>query len=264
MVLNSIFTTMGSTLGKAVILDFGIQWACWAVAASLKTEKFYDLAGSSTYILLTFLSMNQNKTIHTRQKVNSSMVIAWASRLGFYLFTRILKDGSDKRFNAVKTKPGVFWIYWTLQGVWVFSTLLPTLIVNSKKDNTRIKTRDYAGWGLWGLGFLMEVLADYQKSQFRKNPENAGKFINTGLWSISRHPNYFGEILMWSGLYVSASSTLKGWEHISIISPLFLTFLLTNVSGIPPLEAAGQKRWGSDPDYVAYVKNTAKLIPYIW
>ncbi|XP_059148623.1 uncharacterized protein LOC131935898 isoform X2 [Physella acuta] len=210
------------------------------------------------------MSLYPNKTLHTRQKVNSTMILTWATRLGIFLFTRILKSGSDKRFDSVKTKPGVFWIYWTLQGVWVLSTLLPSLIVNSKKNNSRITTKDYAGWGLWGIGFLLEVIADYQKSRFHSNPANTGKFINSGLWSISQHPNYLGEILMWTGLYISASSTLKGWEHVSIISPVLLTFLLTKVSGIPPLEKSGLRKWGSDPNYISYIQTTAKLIPFIW
>ncbi|BFZ01299.1 hypothetical protein BsWGS_04338 [Bradybaena similaris] len=255
---------MGNILIKAAVLDFGIQWLCWAVAAALQTEKFYDLAGSCTFVILMLVTLNQNVNIHIRQKVNSGMVVTWAFRLGMYLFSRILKEDGDKRFKAVRSKPGIFWVYWTIQGVWIMTTLLPTLIVNTKKDNSQLKTRDYIGWGLWSLGMLLEVVADYQKSQFRSNPNNADKFITSGLWSISRHPNYFGEILVWLGLYISASSTLKGWEHISIISPIFLTYLLTKVSGIPLLESAAQKKWGSVPQYQAYVQNTAVLVPFIW
>uniref|UniRef100_A0A0B6YER3 Uncharacterized protein n=1 Tax=Arion vulgaris TaxID=1028688 RepID=A0A0B6YER3_9EUPU len=255
---------MGSSLAKAAAVDFGIQWSCWIVAAILKTEKFYDLAGSCTFVILALLSLNHAETIHIRQKVNTGMVVTWAFRLGTYLFSRIMKDGSDKRFNAVRNQPGKFWIYWTLQGVWIFSTILPTLIVNLKKDNTQLKKRDYIGWSLWASGFLLQMVADFQKSQFRNKPDNVGKFINTGLWSISRHPNYFGEILMWFGLYLSASTTLKGWEHISIISPIFVTFLLTRISGIPLLESAAHKKWGTDPFYQDYVKKTAVLVPFIW
>jgi len=251
------------------MLDFGIQWGAWAVAAALKTEKFYDLTGSLTYILLAGNAFKELQSPNTRQKVNTGMVMVWAARLGTFLFSRVLKDGKDSRFDVVKHRPGVFWIYWTIQGVWVFSTLLPTLIVNSKdskKDDTvdSVTTQDRFGWAMWVTGFLIESIADYQKSQFKSDPMNNGKFINSGLWSISRHPNYFGEILMWSGIYLSSTSVLKGWEHVSIISPLLLTYLLTRVSGIPLLERAGLKRWGDDPEYQEYIKNTAKLVPYIW
>ncbi|CAG5136123.1 unnamed protein product [Candidula unifasciata] len=164
---------MGNSLVKAAALDFGIQWVCWAFAAALQTEKFYDLAGSGTFVILTLVTLNENVTAHIRQKVNSGMVVTYALRLGIYLFSRILKDGGDRRFNVVRTKPGLFWVYWTIQGVWILSTLLPTLIVNTKKDNSRLQTRDYIGWSLWGLGFLMEMVADFQKSQFRSDPQNA-------------------------------------------------------------------------------------------
>lgn len=256
---------MGNTLAKSAVIDFGIQWACWVFAAALKTEKFYDLAGSLTFILLTAQSFKELRLPSTRQKVNSGMVMIWAIRLGTFLFSRVLREGKDSRFDVVKNKPGLFWIYWTIQGVWILSTLSPTLIVNSKKvADDKITTQDYAGWGLWIAGFLLEVIADYQKTQFRHNPENAGKWISSGLWSVSRHPNYLGEILMWLGLYVSSSSVLRGWEHLSVVSPVLLTLLITRLSGIPPLEAAGRRRWGGDPGYQAYLSNTAKLIPFIW
>lgn len=255
---------MGNSIATASAVDFGIQWAAWAVSAAFQTERFYDLTGSLTYITLTLMSLQSNKSYHTRQSVNSGMALTWAARLGLFLFSRILHDGKDARFDAVRHKPAVFLLYWTIQGVWILSTLLPVLIINYKKDNRPVSQQDYLGWGLWGLGFFLETVADYQKSQFRKDPGNAGKFITSGLWSISRHPNYFGEILMWTGIYVSSRSTFRGWEHIGVVSPIFLTFLLTKVSGIPLLEAAGMKKWGTDPAYLTYVRNTACLIPFIW
>merc|ERR1711976_73654 len=87
--------------------------------------------------------------------------------------------------------------------MWIFVTLLPTLSLNSKRKDHELCVRDYAGWAIWAVGFFFEALADHQKSVFKANAENAGQFITSGLWSISRHPNYFGEILMWLGLYIS-------------------------------------------------------------
>ncbi|RUS74316.1 hypothetical protein EGW08_017925, partial [Elysia chlorotica] len=255
---------MGNTIAKVAAADFGIQWSAWAVAAFFQTEKFFDITCSVTYISLTLMSLQSNQAYHTRQIVNSGMVVTYAVRLGMYLFSRVLHSGKDSRFDQVRHKPGVFLIYWTLQGVWVLLTLIPVLIVNQKIDNPPINWQDYLGWSLWGLGFLMESVADYQKSQFRRDPNNAGKFITSGLWSISCHPNYFGDILVWLGIYVSSRSTFHGWEHVGVISPLFLILLLTKMTGIPPLEAAGMKRWGTNPSYLAYKKNTACLIPFIW
>ncbi|XP_063421636.1 uncharacterized protein LOC134706542 [Mytilus trossulus] len=253
-----------SNLVKAAAVDFGIQWACWAVAATLKTEKFYDLAGSSTFFLLALQSLRWNRTYFTRQKVQTGMVMAWAVRLGTFLFTRILKEGHDKRFNKVRDNPRVFWFYWTVQGVWVLLTLLPTLLVNSKKEDQPLTKKDYIGWGLWVAGFILETVADYQKSSFRNNPDNEGQFINVGLWKMVQYPNYLGEIMMWSGLYLTSTSVLKGWEHMAVVSPMFLTFLLTKLSGIPLQEKSAMRRYGSNPDYLQHIQNTKKLIPFMW
>ncbi|KFM63539.1 hypothetical protein X975_19521, partial [Stegodyphus mimosarum] len=148
--------------------------------------------------------------------------------------------------------------------MWVFITLLPTLMLLSRPDYVPLTNRDYIGFSLWIFGFAIEVVADFQKSVFCNTPENEGKFISSGLWSISRHPNYLGEILLWFGLYFSASSTFKGSEMLTVLCPVFDMFLITKVSGVPPLEKHGLKKWGHDPKYIEYVKNTALIVPYFW
>ncbi|KAI3357721.1 hypothetical protein L3Q82_016131, partial [Scortum barcoo] len=253
---------MGSTLVKCAVTDLGIQWAGWAAAAALKTEKFYDLAGSGTFILLAHLSRIWGGAGHLRQKVQTGLVTAWGLRLGTFLFMRILKDGHDRRFNNVRDSPGTFFVYWTIQAVWVFMTLLPTLMLNSERRDVPLGTRDYIGWTVWGLGFATEAIADQQKWLFKRNPDNAGKFIQSGLWAYSRHPNYFGEILQWSGLWLSASSVMQGSQYLSVVSPLFVWFLLRYVSGIPILEKQAMKKWGSDPTFQNYIKNTPLLWPF--
>lgn len=257
-------TSVVSTLVRSGLWDVGIQWACFAVAAALKTDRFYDLAGSSTFLYLAIQTLRWGGTFHFRQKVQTGMVATWAVRLGMFLFTRVMKDGGDSRFDKVKGNPKVFFIYWTLQALWVWMTLLPTMIVNSEKKDKPLGIRDYLGWALWVAGFLMEATADYQKTVFKADPDNAGKFISTGLWGISRHPNYLGEIMLWSGLYLSASSVMSGYQHISVVSPIFVYLLLTRLSGVPILERMGMKRYGQNPKYLEYVKNTAVLIPGFW
>ncbi|XP_074659189.1 uncharacterized protein LOC141911959 [Tubulanus polymorphus] len=255
---------MGNILCKSAAVDFGVQWALWVLAAALRTEKFYDLAGSGTFIALAYLSRKWNDTFFSRQNIQTSCVMLWAFRLGMYLFVRVMKEGEDKRFTHVRGRPAIFFVYWTMQAIWVFVTLLPSLILNSKTVDRPLGWRDYAGWSIWAVGFLTEVLADYQKSVFRNNPENKGKFISSGLWSLSRHPNYFGEILLWFGLYLSASSTFRHrLEHLSVLSPMFVYFLITKVSGVPPLEKMAMKRFGKDPAYQQYVKDTPVLIPFL-
>lgn len=251
-----------STMTKLALVDFGIQWTAFAIANFLQTEKFYDLTGSSTYILLAYLAYKWHSNGHPRQIIQTGCVVMWAFRLGLYLFTRIMKDGKDRRFDKMRTNPTRFFYAWTIQGVWVLVTILPSLLAVLSPRQQSLTTRDYAGWGIWLIGYLIEVVADYQKSAFRNNPANKDKFINTGLWALSRHPNYFGEILLWFGLYISASSTFSGWEYITILCPLMDYLLITRVSGIPMLENYGRKKWGILPQYQEYVRNTPVLIPF--
>lgn len=125
--------------------------------------------------------------------------------------------------------------------------------------------RDYAGWGLWLTGVLIESVADFQKYTFRWNPANRDKWISSGLWGIVRFPNYLGEMMLWIGLYLSASSTFKGgWEHASVISPIFVVWLLSRLSGIPILERQNLKRWKDNTEFMQYFRNTYRLIPYIY
>ncbi|XP_042208948.1 probable O-methyltransferase ustE [Homarus americanus] len=252
-----------STITRLTLVDFSIQWSLWLVACLLKTEKFYDLAGSATYIILASLNYKWNNTGHPRQAVQTGCVNIWALRLGLFLFTRIVKAGKDRRFDKTRANPVRFFYAWTLQGVWVLVTILPSLLAVLSPRQRPVGTRDYIGWGIWAMGFLIEVVADYQKTVFKNNPANKDKFINTGLWALSRHPNYFGEILLWFGLYVSASSTFSGWEYLTILCPLMDYLLITQVSGIPMLESYGRKKWGLSPQYQAYIRNTPILIPFL-
>lgn len=255
-------SAMGNILLKCAVTDLAIQWVGWGVASAFKTEKFYDLAGSGTFVLLTLLSRRWGGSGYRRQNVQSGLVTAWGLRLGSFLFLRIMNEGLDRRFNKARDSPGTFFIYWTMQAVWVFVTLLPTLILNSEQRDQPLGVRDYLGWGLWALGFTTEGIADQQKWNFKKDPDNVGRFIRSGLWAYSRHPNYLGEILQWTGLYLSASSVMQGAQHLSVVSPLFLYFLLNYVSGVPILEKQALKKWGSDPDYQEYMRNTPVLWPF--
>jgi len=256
-----VTSVTSSHLFQTLATSMGVQWVGWAVASYFHTEKFYDLAGSLTFILLSHMSHGQSK-MTTRQSLHSWMIFAWACRLGTFLFMRVLKDGSDRRFDKVRDSPGTFLIWWSVQGVWVWMTLLPTILLNTIKRDVPLGNRDYLGYGLWVTGFLFEVVADMQKSIFRANPDNNGKFISSGLWAISRHPNYFGEILLWFGLYISSTSVFRGTQYMTVISPVFIYFLLTRVSGVPLLEKSGLKRWGHLPEYKQYLENVPVLFPF--
>ncbi|XP_045119370.1 uncharacterized protein LOC123509238 [Portunus trituberculatus] len=244
-------------------VDFSLQWVLCGAAVVLRTEKFYDLAGSATFILLAYLNYKWNSSGGPRQTIQTGCVCVWALRLGLFLFTRVVKSGGDRRFKEALQKPSLMFTFWTMQGAWVFLTLLPTLLGVRAPRQPPIGPRDYLGWGLWGLGFLIEVVADFQKTVFRNNTNNKDKFISSGLWSLSRHPNYFGEILLWFGLYTSSSVCLSGWEHLAVLCPLLDYLLITRVSGIPILERHAALKWGRLPHYQQYVANTPLLVPFV-
>ena len=242
-------------------LSFAIQWVAFVPAFWLQTEKFYDLTGSATYLLLLASVAKYGPPRSWADVLLLGLCGLWALRLGLFLFLRVHKDGSDKRFAQIKTSLPRFAVSWTLQGLWVFLTLLPVLIVVSSSDWHSTTAWTLVGAAIWALGFATEVVADWQKRQFRANPANAGKFIQSGLWAWSRHPNYAGEIVLWVGVFIICVPMLSGWQWVGIVSPLFVTLLITKVSGVPLLEASADKRWGNDADYFRYKQSTPVLWP---
>ena len=188
------------------------------------------------------------------------MIIIWAGRLGSFLFLRIKKDGQDSRFVVMKTKFTWFLMTWTIGGLWVLVTMAAGLAALTSNTTIEIGLMGYLGIGLWVFGFVIEVIADRQKTRFKNNPQNKGRFITTGIWSWSQHPNYFGEITLWFGLTLLALPVLSGFQLVTLVSPLFVFLLLTRVSGIPLLDRAAKKKWGEDPSYLAYIGSTSKLM----
>jgi len=263
MISSLIAFVNDNNIARLACLDFGIQWTLWVFSAILHTEKFYDLAGSCTFLALVYLAFSWSRAQSGPQWVQRNMVMLWAVRLGLYLFVRVMKDGGDKRCNKARDRPTVLLVYWTLQGVWVLVTLLPTLVMMEAPSSGRTTTQHYVGWAMWLVGFLFELLADYQKSVFRNDPANKGRFIQSGVWSISRHPNYFGEILLWFGLYVSASVGWSGARHLLVLCPVLDYLLISRLSGIPPLEAAGRRRWGAEAAYNKYLATVPELVPFV-
>ena len=249
--------------GLLVGLAFLIQWIVFIPAFVFQTEKFFDLTGSLTYISISTLAIFFGAGVDARSILLYFLVIAWALRLGIFLFTRIQKAGKDDRFDEIKPSFIRFLNTWTIQALWVTFTVAAALVAITTTVRKDLDVFALLGCLLWVIGFAFEVIADAQKSRFSANPGNKGKFINTGLWSISRHPNYFGEILLWIGVAVIAMPVLQGWQWIALISPVFVTLLLTRVSGVPLLEKKADKKWGGSKDYEAYKKNTPVLIPRI-
>lgn len=244
-----------------VVTAFVIQWVAFVPAWFLRTERFFDLVGSATFIGTACVALILSSELSNRSIVIGTLVAIWALRLGTFLTLRVRREGGDRRFNTIKNSFATFLMTWTLQAVWVTVTFGPGLAAMVSDEPGSIDGFLIAGTLIWIVGFSIEVSADNQKRRFRQSPTNASRFIEWGLWRWSRHPNYFGEILLWSGIAICAFPALQGWQYVTLISPVFVWLLLTKISGIRMLEASAQKRWGDDPEYIRYVSNTPMLIP---
>jgi steroid 5-alpha reductase family enzyme len=242
-------------------LVFLIQWLAFIPAYLLQSEKFFDLTGSITYIFVITIAVFSSKGVDGRSILLWVLVIIWAVRLGAFLFGRVKKAGKDDRFDEIKPSFIRFLNAWTIQGLWVTFTMAAALIAITTTNRKELDLFAIIGFLIWAFGLAIEVVADSQKSRFNANPDNKGKFIQTGLWSRSRHPNYFGEIIIWVGVAVITLPVLQGLQWVAMISPVFVILLLTRVSGIPLLEKKADKKWGGQEDYEAYKKRTPVLIP---
>lgn len=247
-------------MAACVAAIFGLQWIAFVPAYVFRTEKFYDITGSVTYIGAIVAALAITPVIDARSVLIAAFICIWAARLGFFLFLRILRAGEDSRFANVRGRFFRFLMAWTLQGLWVTFSLAAGLAAITSMHKLPIDALAIAGACLWVSGFAVEAIADAQKNAFRKQAANKGKFISTGLWSWSRHPNYFGEIILWTGIALIALPVLSGWQYVTLASPFMVTLLLTRVSGIPLLEEAADKKWGGQPEYEAYKKTTSLLV----
>ena len=245
----------------AIMVVFFIQWIAFIIAFKQKSERFFDLTGSLTYIFVTTITAILFPQIEKRSLLLLTLVVIWATRLGTFLFTRIQMAGRDDRFDEIKVDFSRFLLTWTIQGLWVTFTAAAALGAITSTNQKPLGWIALVGLVIWVIGFAFELLADVQKSAFKGNPENKGKFIQSGLWAWSRHPNYFGEILIWVGVAIIALPVLRGWALLTLISPVWVTLQLTLISGIPMLEKKADQRWGDEVEYQQYKTNTPILIP---
>jgi len=225
-----------------------------------RTEHYFDLTGSLTYITVALGSAALSGA-DARGWLIAGLVTIWAVRLGSFLFKRVKQDGRDGRFDELKVSFPRFLMVWTLQGLWVLVTAACALAAITASAGVPLGAFAATGGALWLAGFALEVTADRQKSAFKADPDNAGHFIDRGVWRWSRHPNYAGEIVLWAGIAVIAFPALSGWQLATLISPVFVYVLLTRISGLPLIERRADKKWGDDPEYQAYKARTPVLWP---
>ena len=245
----------------AASIGFILHWLIFIPSYIYQTEHYFDLIGSISYIsivLFTFLALNN---LDIRSILIGLLIMVWAVRLGSFLFVRVKRDGKDNRFTVMKTKFWWFLFTWTLGGLWVFITMAAGLAAMTSVKVVPLGWYALIGIVLWLEGFIVEVVADHQKTRFRSKKENRDKFINEGIWSLSRHPNYYGEITLWFGIAFISFPVLQCWQLLTLISPIFVYILLTIISGITMLERKADKKWGDDPEYQLYKETTSSLIP---
>lgn len=255
----------GSIIVKnAVFLAYVIHWIAYIPAYIFQTEKFYDLTGSVTYLSVVwfvFLSTYQSISLNFGNLILVLLISIWTIRLGLFLFMRIHKAGEDKRFRTIKTSASQFFMTFTLSGLWVTLCSMCALVAISSPEGLVMNALTYVGIILFIIGFGIEIVADNQKTAFRSIEANKDSFITSGLWSKSRHPNYFGEVLLWFAIAVISYSSLEGLQLITLISPVFTYILLVYVSGVRMLEDMNDKKWADDEQYKSYKKNTPMLFP---
>src|SRR5512139_425281 len=245
----------------SVAVAFLINWLAFVPAFLKRTQAFYDLIGSVTNMTVILIAVLLTPVVDSRSWLLAGLVIVWAGRLGYFLVTRVRLDGEDRRFQEITVSFLRFLLAWTMQGLWVTFILAAALAAITSTVRIPLDGFAMAGFLVWLAGFIIEVLADGQKREFRSNPGNKDQFIRSGLWAWSRHPNYFGEIVLWIGMAIIAFPVLRGWQYLTLFSPVFVAILLTKISGISMLEAHADKKWGGQPEYEAYKARTSTLIP---
>ncbi|KAL5726732.1 hypothetical protein ACHQM5_009744 [Ranunculus cassubicifolius] len=248
-------------LAITAIITVGYQFVFFIITVLLKFDKVTDFAGSTNFIVLSIVTLILKGDWHFRQVTLTLLVVIWGLRLGIFLLMRILQWGEDRRFDEMRSNIGKLAVFWIFQAVWVWTVSLPVTFVNASNNHPSVQAVDIIGWIMFVIGFSLEATADQQKLVFKNSTESRGKWCNVGVWKFSRHPNYFGEILLWWGIFVSSTSTLKGTEWLVIFGPIFLTLLLLFVSGIPLLEKSADKKFSNRADYKFYKKTTSPLIP---
>ena len=276
-ILTAYFVAIAATVEEALLygvpiillcasVSFAVHWIIAVPSLITSSEKYFDFTGMiATLLVITtamFALINSGHQASIRATIVAIFVSVWTLRLGTFLYKRIVKSGEDKRFREIKKSLPKFLMTWTLSALWVFLTAVNAITIIALNPLEPVDVFFALGTSLWILGFGFEAVADRQKKRFSELPENKDKFITQGLWSISRHPNYFGEIILWTGIAIISLPLLSDWQFVTLVSPVFVFLLLTRISGLPFLEDKAEKKWGNDKDYIAYKNKTPVLVPF--
>jgi len=251
------------------IITAGFQYTGFIIAYVAQFDKITDLWGASNFVILQLVLLFHYGTFSLRAVVVAAIVSIWGIRLSGYLFYRVLKMGHDERFDGARSFVP-FFIFWTFQIAWVWIVSLPPVLIagieasladNPNKENISVTWYEVGAWVVALFGVFLESTADLQKNAFKNNPDNRGRFCDAGVWSLSRHPNYLGDILLWWGMFVAGTPLYSvspgAWGAIG--SPLFITLLLMFASGLPTTEPKADQKYGSTSGYADYLDSTPIL-----
>lgn len=246
---------------SAGLIVLAVQILFFIFASALKTDKVTDLSYSMTFVAMALILLFAGAQYAVPQLLIALLIIVWGLRLGGYLFSRIIRLKKDDRFDGIRENILSFAGFWILQAITIWLVLLPSIIVLSMQSTLTTSAMTWVGAVVWAIGFIIETVADAQKYRFRNDPTNNGRWIDRGLWRTSRHPNYFGEMLCWWGLFLIAAPHLEGMMMLSILGPIFITFMLLFVSGVPTVEKKAEEKYGDNPEFLAYKNRTSVLVP---
>jgi steroid 5-alpha reductase family enzyme len=251
----SLFLT---TLG----ISLGIQLLFFIIATFKKSDVLIDFSYGIAFTIIALYLSNLQPKVELWLAILTCMILAWSIRLTTYLFYRFSVMKKDSRFDGIRENTFRFFQFWMFQGLVTWVIMSMVVVITASQLPHKISSVSFFGLGVWLTGLIIESIADYQKFKFKLLPQNYGNWVTTGLWRYSRHPNYFGEILVWWGIFIYLSPALVGWGWISIISPISITFLLIGVTGIPILEKKYQKQYADSAEFQTYLRNTRLLLPW--
>jgi len=264
----------GVVLGAGVGVSAAFQLLFFLAALTLRTDVFTDFAGTSNFLLLFLMSYffgGSGTGVFgpcARTAVVTGVAVAWGLRLGGFLLARILSWGKDNRFDKMREKPLQWGIFWGLQALWASLTSLPVSVLNMGEPVLSCQplcALDWVAWALMITAIVVEATADFQKLRFKREQRNAGKWCTAGLWSFSRHPNYFAEMLFWWSAFAASCAGFKGSGVapflIAALGPLFTSLLLLGVSGVPLLEDSADSKHFDNAAYVDYKFTTSPVFP---
>lgn len=258
--LCATLNSMLSAIIWSLVISVVINSLFFLVAFRYRTDKLTDISYALTFVVIALFNLSRSK-LDTYDLIATELVCIWAIRIGGFLLYRVLHTSKDHRFDKMRDHFLRFGRFWLIQALSVWLLMIPATLALSCPTPAWQGTTTF-GVIVWLLGLMIETTADTQKYRFNRNLLHKNQWVDTGIWHYSRHPNYFGEILIWIGIYYFAYASLSPATRIvAVISPAFITFLLLFVSGVPVLESSADKRWGDDPAYRLYKKRTSALIP---